>query len=159
MKENEPPLRAEAAPSWWGAFHYSKRLAKWFFSPLEVRWLFKCGEEDDSKHMFCFQLAVWDFPPPAYDWFLICFHTSLAVPKSRNKRAEQQWKCEDQEQHSPPTGLTFVFLVTFLCQPGLHVMSGFIDLIPCSYLVTVSFGLLLLQNMSHKLISATHWNF
>lgn len=137
------------------ALFSSKRVAKGFFSSLEVRWLFKCWDKDDTKHMFYFPLAdVWDFAPPAYNWFLICFHTSLAVPKSRNKRAEEQQKCEDQEQHSPPTDLTFGFLVIFLCWAGLHMMSGFLDLIPCSYLVTVYFGLLLLHN-----VSAISWNF
>lgn len=38
-------------------------------------------------------------------------------------------------------------------------MRGFIDLIPCSYLVTVSFGPLLLQNTSLKLISTISWYF
>lgn len=160
MKENEPLLRAEPAPSGWGALLSFKRLAKGFFVPLGSKVAFQMREEDDSKHMFCFPLAaVWDFAPPAYDWFLICFHTSLAVPKSRNKRAEEQQKCQDQAQRSPPTGLTFVFLVLFLCRAGLHVMRGFIDLIPCSYLGTISFGLLLLQIMSHQLISAVSCNF
>lgn len=114
MKGNKPLLWAEPAPGWWGALLPPKSLAKGFFSPLEVRWLFKRGEEDDSKHMFCFLLAaLWDFAPPVYSWFLICFHTSLAVPKSRNKRAEVQKKCRHQEQHSPPTGFTFT-LVFFL---------------------------------------------
>lgn len=48
-----------------------------------------------------------------YSWFLICFHTSLAVPKSRNKRAEVQKKCRHQEQHSPPTGFTFSLVFFF----------------------------------------------
>lgn len=129
---------------------------------MEVRWLFKREEEDDSKHMFCSLLAaVWGFAPPVCDCFLICFHTSLAVPKSRNKRAEEQKRCEDQEQHSPPTGLPFfcfIFLLIFLCWAGLHVMRGFIDLAPCSYLVTIAFGFLLLQKVSHRLISAITWN-
>lgn len=129
--------------------------AKGFFSPLEVKWLFKCGEQDDSKHMFCFLgAAVWDFSPPVYDWFLICFHTPFAVPKSRNKRAEEQQKCEDPEEHSPPTGFTFgYFFVIFLCQGGLHVMRGFMALIPCSCTVTTSFGLLLLWNISQAYFS------
>lgn len=114
MKGNKPLLWAEPAPGWWGALLPPKSLAKGFFSPLEVRWLFKRGEEDDSKHMFCFLLAaLWDFAPPVYSWFLICFHTSLAVPKSRNKRAEVQKKCRHQEQHSPPTGFTFSLVVFF----------------------------------------------
>lgn len=96
------------------------------------------------------------------DCFLICFHTSLAVPKSRNKRAEEQKRCEDQEQHSPPTGLPvffcFTFLLIFLCWAGLHVMRGFIDLTPCSYLVTISFDFLLLPKVSLRLISAITWN-
>lgn len=93
--------------------------AKGFFSPLEVRWPFKCGEEDDSKHMFCFLLAaVRDFSPPVYDWFLICFHASFALPKSRNKRAEEQQKCEDPEQHSPPTGITFGYFSVIFFMSG-----------------------------------------
>lgn len=64
--------------------------------------------------MFCSLLAaVWGFAPPVCDCFLICFHTSLAVPKSRNKRAEEQKRCEDQEQHSPPTGLPFFLFYFF----------------------------------------------
>lgn len=138
----------------------SRDLLKDFLSPLEVRWLFRCGRKMTVNICSASRLAaVWDFAPPAYDWFLICFHTSLAVPKSRNKRAEEQQKCQDQAQRSPPTGLTFVFLVLFLCRAGLHVMRGFIDLIPCSYLGTISFGLLLLQIMSHQLISAVSCNF
>lgn len=135
MKGNKPLLWAEPAPGWWGALLPPKSLAKGFFSPLEVRWLFKRGEEDDSKHMFCFLLAaLWDFAPPVYSWFLICFHTSLAVPKSRNKRAEVQKKCRHQEQHSPPTGFTFSLVVFFfflmsLCWVGLHVMRESIGLI------------------------------
>lgn len=91
--------------------------AKGFFSPLEVRWLFKCGEEDDSKHMLCFLLAaVWDCSPPVYDWFLICFHSSFAVPKSRNKRAEEQQKSEKTQNsiHHPQPLLLGIFCNIFM---------------------------------------------
>lgn len=37
-------------------------------------------------------------------------------------------------------------------------MRGFIDLTPCSYLVTISFDFLLLPKVSLRLISAITWN-